>query len=114
MITLDLLLTINKSICDDNMQESVVINKNNLLSALSVQYWYEDRCELSSALIRSLVVGHGFQDGNKRTAACAGMYIQDFECSQDEMIDCILDIAKGNLRDVSEIATILYPDSYGV
>lgn len=114
MITLDMLIRINEVICRYSNQESVVINKSNLLSALSVQYWYEDRCELASALIRSLVVGHGFQDGNKRTAACIGMYVQDFECSDTESFECILNIAKGNLKDVKEIASILYPDSYGV
>ena len=70
-ISLEDLLEMNDYICNGN---SVVINKNNLLSALSVQQWYQEDYLLASALIRSLVIGHGFQDGNKRTAAC-GRYV---------------------------------------
>lgn len=112
MITLEDVIDFNKEICKVSGEESFLINKDNVLSALSVQQWYSDKCLLASALIRSLTIGHGFQDGNKRTAACIGMYILDFECSEDDMISCILDIAQGIIRDVEEIASILYPDSY--
>ncbi len=111
MIDIRLLKSINQSICKDNDQVSVVINENNLLSALSVQQWYEDDLHRAAALIRSITIGHGFQDGNKRTAACVGMYIHDYGCSEDEMIECILDIATGKLKDVDEITTLLYPVS---
>lgn len=111
MITLDNLIELNSCICADHDEECVVINSNNLLSALSVQQWYEDDVLLASALIRSLTIGHGFQDGNKRTAGAVGAAIKDFECSEDEAIRCILAIAKGELRRVEDIASILYPDS---
>ena len=112
MITLQDLININQNICEDNQQNSVIINQSNLLSALSVQQWYDDPCLLASALIRSITIGHGFQDGNKRTAACVGMKICDYECTEFEMIQCILDIATGKIKDVEIIASILYPDSY--
>lgn len=108
MITLDELIGVNIAVCSDAGEQSIVINENNLLSALSVQQWYEDDRLLASALIRSITIGHGFQDGNKRTAAIIGAIICDYTCSEDKMIECILDIAKGKLRDVEEIASILY------
>lgn len=109
MIDIDLLIGVNIHVCEDNNEESIVINKSNLLSALSVQQWYEnDSRLLASALVRSLVIAHGFQDGNKRTAAIVGAIVEDYTCSEDEMIDCILSIAKGELKDVIEIASILY------
>lgn len=108
MIDLDYLIGVNEYVCNLANENSVVINENNLLSALSVQQWYDDDRLLASALIRSITIGHGFQDGNKRTAAIVGAIIRDYDCSEDEMIECILDIAKGKLRDVEEIAAILY------
>lgn len=108
MIDLDYLIGVNEYVCNLANENSVVINENNLLSALSVQQWYDDDRLLASALIRSITIGHGFQDGNKRTAAIIGAIICDYTCSEDEMIDCILDIAKGKLRDVEAIASILY------
>lgn len=114
LTTLDDLKEANRFICEDNNEESIVINENNLLSALSVQQWYEEPCMRASALVRSITIAHGFQDGNKRTAAVVGTMILDYECTEDEMIDCILSIAKGQLKDVVEIASILYPDSSNV
>lgn len=108
MIEYEDLLIINQRICFAFEEESVVINKNNLLSALSVQQWYDDDRLLASALIRSLTIAHGFQDGNKRTATIVGAFIREYDCSEDGMIDCILSIAKGELKDVNEIASILY------
>lgn len=108
MITYAELVGVNIAVCSDAGEQSIVINENNLLSALSVQQWYDDDRLLASALIRSITIGHGFQDGNKRTAAIIGAIICDYTCSEDEMIECILDIAKGKLRDVEEIASILY------
>ena len=109
MITFEELVGINIAVCTDAGEQSVVINEDNLLSALSVQQWYDDDRLLASALVRSITIGHGFQDGNKRTAAIIGAIICDYTCSEDEMIDCILSIAKGDLRDVDAIANNLYP-----
>lgn len=110
-VNLDDLIEINQGICEDDHKQSIVLNKDNLLSALSVQQWYEEDCMCASALIRSLTIAHGFQDGNKRTAAVVGTMILDYECTEDAMIDCILDIAKGQLKDVDVIARMLYPNS---
>ena len=109
MIDLDYLIGVNDYVCSLVGEQCVVINENNLLSALGVQYWYDDDRLLASALIRSLTIAHGFKDGNKRTAAIVGAAIKDFTCDEDTMAECILDIARGVLRDVDDIADTLYP-----
>ena len=65
----EFVIGINKCICESQGVQSVIINRNNLLSALSVQQWYDDDCERACALLRSISIGHLFKDGNKRTAA---------------------------------------------
>lgn len=109
-IDLDYLIGVNDYICNTVGEECVMINENNLLSALSVQYWYDEPRLLASALIRSLTIAHGFRDANKRTAAIVGAAICDFTCSEGTMAQCVLDIAQGKLKDVEEIADILYPE----
>ena len=112
MITFEDVCCANRVICEFHGQTSLIINKNNILSALGVQQWYTSDCLLAAALIRSLIIAHGFQDGNKRTATSIGSSILPFECSQDDSFDCIIRIAMGQLKDVDEIASILYPRSY--
>ena len=108
IIDFEYLCGINEYVCEMSNEQSLIINKGNLLSALGTQQWYDDTTLQASAIIRSLVIGHGFLDGNKRTAAIAGAAIQDYNCSESEMIQCILAIATGELKDVEEIASILY------
>lgn len=108
MIDFDYLIGVNKCVCKNANEQSVVINEDNLLSALGVQQWYDDDRLRASALVRSLTIGHGFRDGNKRTATIIGAIVCEYTCSEDEMIECVLNIAKGELRDVEEIASILY------
>lgn len=108
MIDIEFVIGVNEAICDSDNKRCIVINENNILSALSVQQWYEDDKHLASALLRSLVIGHRFQDGNKRTAATVANYICSFQCSDSVAEDCILRIAKAELKDVDDIASILY------
>lgn len=108
MITLEHLIGINQSICNKYKQKSIMINENNLLSALSVQQWYDSDELLSAALFRSIIIAHGFQDGNKRTAVAISYDIKHFKCSNDEVVQCSLNVATGKLKDVQEIASILY------
>lgn len=108
MIDLEFVIGVNEAVCDADNQRCIIINETNILSALSVQQWYEDDEHLASALLRSLVIGHGFQDGNKRTAATVANYICNFQCNDSTAEDCILQIAKGELKDVDDIASILY------
>lgn len=108
MISYDMVCAVNTFICDQDGKTSVVINQDNILSALSVQQWYDDPKLLASALLRSLCIGHGFQDGNKRTAAAIANYIQEFEQPDTVSERIILDIATGKLRNIQDIADQLY------
>lgn len=108
MITYDMVCAVNSFICEQDGKTSVVINQDNILSALSVQHWYDDPKLLASALLRSLCIGHGFQDGNKRTAAAIANYIQEFEYPDDVSERIIIDIAVGKLKSVQDIANQLY------
>lgn len=66
---------INELVCGDDSKESIIINKNNIESALSVQNsYYENEEEIRAALFHHLIIAHGFQDGNKRTAVLTLLY----------------------------------------
>ena len=41
MIDLEFVKGVNEAICDEDGKKSIVINENNILSALSVQQWYD-------------------------------------------------------------------------
>lgn len=110
MIDFEFVIGTNEEICSDENKSSIIINKNNILSALSVQQWYDDDELRASALLRSLTIGHGFQDGNKRTASIVAHFVAPFKCSDETAEQCILDIATGKLKDVEEIALILYEE----
>lgn len=110
MITAEFVIGLNICICEDQGAKSIVINENNLLSALSVQQWYDDIELRAAALIRSIVIGHPFKDGNKRTASAVGITLKDFKCNQSIAEQCVIDIATGKLKDVEEIASILYKE----
>lgn len=111
-IDLEFVVGINIAICEECNVKSIMINENNILSALSAQQWYDNKHELASALLRSLIIGHRFQDGNKRTAVVVANSIAEFECSEQEAEKCIIEIATGNIKDVLQIASILYCKSY--
>ena len=82
MITAEFVIGLNVCICEDQSTQSILINENNLLSALSVQQWYDDMELRAAALIRSIVIGHPFKDGNKRTPSAVGITLKDLECNQ--------------------------------
>lgn len=110
MIDLEFVKGVNEAICDEDGKKSIVINENNILSALSVQQWYDKEEYLASALLRSLIIGHGFQDANKRTAAVVANSICPFRCPDKIAENCIINIAIGKLKEVQEISDILYED----
>lgn len=112
-IALDDLIGYNEYVCKSNGEECIIINENNLLSALSVQdSYFETEEEIISALFRSIIIGHGFQDGNKRTAV---IYLFDavsnpssIIISDSEIEEVTLQIAIGRLTNPYEIANILF------
>ena len=100
----------NEYICDSYGLQSVLVNESNLLSALSVQdnNYYENDNELAAALFRSLIIAHGFLDGNKRTAVIALFYIHPPKVNDSELEKITLNIATGKLQDYKEIAELLF------
>lgn len=106
----DFVLGVNICICSRDNKPSVVINSSNILSALGVQQWYNTAELQAAAVLRSLVIGHGFQDGNKRTAAVVADSISSIKCSDTAAEQCIIDIATGRIKSVEEIAKIIFCD----
>ena len=110
MITYAELVGVNIAVCSDAGEQSVVINENNLLSALSVQQWYEDDRLLASALIRSITIGHGFQDGNKRTAYVVLIKLcedNNVRLNNKDKADIINEIASKKM-DISQVVELLF------
>jgi len=63
-----------------------------------------------SYLVRSLVVDHSFEDGNKRTALIVMLtYFDDKNVKYDkqEAYQTIYKIAKGNVKSVNKIARMI-------
>jgi death-on-curing family protein len=88
------ILAINKRICERENEEFLVINKSNILSALSVQFsYYESDEEIRVALFHHLIIAHGFKDANKRTALVVLLYDGDISATQKELEDITLEIA---------------------
>lgn len=109
VVQLDDLIGYNKLVCNLSGERSAIINEDNLLSALSVQYGYFESDKLiASALFRSLIIGHGFADGNKRTAT---MCLLDMlpPTVDDGVIESVaIKIAIGELKNPEEIANKLF------
>lgn len=110
MITYETLLAINEEICRTFNQVSTVINSNNLRSALGVQQWYDDKRECACALFRSLIIAHGFQDGNKRTASLVLIMLYKPTASQRELAEIAIEVAKGTIKDVAVLKELIYGD----
>ena len=63
-----------------------------------------------SYLVRSLLVDHVFQDGNKRTASIIVItYLEDKDLGYDkeEIIKMIWSISKKNVKDVNKIMRLI-------
>ena len=108
-ITMETLIAYNRAICEAEGAVSQIINENNLKSAISVQYsYFNSDEEIAAALFRSLIVGHGFQDGNKRVGVVCIMDILPPNISDIALGDITMKCAAGELTNVAEIAELLY------
>lgn len=105
------LLNLNQIVCSKNKQKSIVINENNLKSALGVQQWYENIEEKACALFRSLIIAHGFQDGNKRTAVLALVSICPPQISQEDIAVVAIMVATGEMKEIEDIRFALFPNT---
>ncbi len=69
-----------------------------------------------SYLIRSLLVDHSFNDGNKRTAlALILLYFDEksIECDKQKMVKIVHDISKKNIKDINKIARLIKNGTIG-
>ena len=110
MVSYKDLLKINEYVCMRSKQNSVVINSGNLQSALSVQQWYDDKQERACALFRSLIIAHGFQDGNKRTAVLVLILVCDPNINRAKLTKIAIEVAKGTIKDVDVLKKLIYEE----
>ena len=107
------LCKINQILCKESNEPYNVINKDNLLSALSVyDSYYETEDEIAAALFRSLIIAHGFQNANKRTACLVLMLINSPDCSDEELKKICIDITHHSDIDIDELVKLLYRNYY--
>lgn len=107
----DDILAINNIICEEKNQISTVINESNIQSALSVQYsYYNTDEEIRVALFHHLIIAHGFEDGNKRTAVTVLLYDGEVNITDDELEKITLDIANdgGSKISVQELTDKIF------
>lgn len=105
----DRIVAINACICGKSYYDtSNVLSSNSIYSAIGAMQWYSTASMQASCLFRSLILNHGFKDGNKRTAVVCASFIQPYTCSEDECIECAVQTAQGCLTEVSEICHTLY------
>ncbi len=98
--TVNLLIVVNQIVCRMYGQESLVLDKGKLEGALSPFDFSYDTDEVTYAKVfRNLVVAHGFQDGNKRTACLTIKAVAPLKCSDIELANMALDIAQGKYRN---------------
>lgn len=111
-ITLEFLIGTNQYVCDLTGEPSTIISLNNLMSAIGIQdnNYYDNDEQVACAILRSLVIGHGFEQGNKRTAFATIKYMLEPDCSDEILQNTILTLAlPGGARlDVSTLEAILY------
>lgn len=87
----------------------VVLSENSIYSAIGTLQWNSGNRKIQACtLLRSLILNHGFKDGNKRTAVVACNAIWPCTCSDSVCLQCVVDIACGSLKDISKICSILY------
>lgn len=110
ILTLEDLININKQITEQYNQNSVLINRSNLESALSIQYFdYDNFNTISAKLFRNIIIAHGFQDANKRTAIIALGLINPPKCTNQELGNLAISIAEGKYKDdINELVSKLY------
>ena len=99
---------INKDvICSENIVEYRPVE-----GCLSSFYYYEGKENQISSIVLSLVKGHFFADGNKRTALTVLKILIDINkvetsLTQDRAADAILSAASGDLS-VEEFSDLLF------
>lgn len=109
-LTFETLCKFNEFICKAYNEPYSLISEDRAKSALSVQdnNYYGTDDLLAASLFRSLILNHPFQDGNKRTAIIALLFVYSYNYNMNTLYNVTLDIASGKLYDVSDIADKLF------
>lgn len=88
----------------------VFSNESSLDFALSIVKQKKSWLFELSYLVRSLLVDHVFQDGNKRTAATViSSFLEEknLDYDKESIIKIILQISKKNISDVNKIMRLI-------
>lgn len=110
-LDIDAVVLINEALTGNRCSEE---RKQRVGGCLSSYSYYDAIPEQITSIVVSLLKGHFFQDGNKRTALavyldlCQNNGIQ-FISDQDRLGDVFIEIA-ANQRDITENAQSLFPD----
>ena len=85
-------------------------NESSLEFALSIVRQKKSWLFELSYLVRSLLVDHVFQDGNKRTAATLiALYFEEkgLDYDKEKIIKAILQISRKNISDINKITRMI-------
>ena len=110
-LDIDAVVLINEALTGNRCSEE---RKQRVGGCLSSYSYYDTVREQITSIVVSLLKGHFFQDGNKRTALavyldlCQNNEIK-FLSDQDRLGDVFIDIAT-NRRDVPENCQFLFPE----
>ena len=111
-LDIDAVVLINEALTGNRCSEE---RKQRVGGCLSSYSYYDTVREQITSIVVSLLKGHFFQDGNKRTALaiyldlCQNNGIK-FLSDQDRLGDVLIDIA-ANQRGITENTRLLFPDS---
>ncbi|WP_443894838.1 type II toxin-antitoxin system death-on-curing family toxin, partial [Parasutterella excrementihominis] len=110
-LDIDAVVLINEALTGNRCSEE---RKQRVGGCLSSYSYYDTVREQITSIVVSLLKGHFFQDGNKRTALaiyldlCQNNGIK-FLSDQDRLGDVLIDIA-ANQRGITENTRLLFPD----
>ena len=111
-LTYPQVIAINKAIVDITKEPFAIINENNIKSAIGNQYQsYELEEQAVASVFKSIIINHGFQNGNKRTAvACLDVFALRRVCDDTTLTNLTLEIASegGSKISVNKIANVLF------
>ena len=110
-LDIDAVVLINEALTGNRCSEE---RKQRVGGCLSSYSYYDTVREQITSIVVSLLKGHFFQDGNKRTALaiyldlCQNNGIK-FLSDQDRLGDVLIDIT-ANQRGITENTRLLFPD----
>ena len=85
-------------------------NESSLEFALSIVKQKKSWLFELSYIVRSLLVDHVFQDGNKRTTSAIIIFYfeqKNFNYNKEKIINVILSISRKNINDINKIMRLI-------